>query len=106
MTRLAVLVLLLAGCGVDTAPKATETLMQDTRTFRARLEIPSLVNVLEQWHQMHGKWPEAWEDLSRRPYDPWGALYVFKIVDDRPDVWSIGPDGEPGTGDEVRALPE
>ena len=43
--------------------------------------------------------------MRRRPFDPWGALYEFDVIDDRPVVWSIGPDGEPGTGDEVRALP-
>ena len=91
-----------AACGVDTSPDASANIKEETRVFRARLEIPKIVEQLEQYQLRHGAWPEEWADVGRAPLDPWRKPYVFEIDGDDVIVYSLGPDGEPGTGDEVR----
>jgi hypothetical protein len=59
---------------------------------------------LELYHREHGKWPANLAELSPRwlPHIPvdriTGELLKFKIVDDRPIVYSIGVDGNDDGG--------
>ncbi len=101
--RIAALLLLgaLAGCGIDSSPEASADIKQETRIFRARLEIPRLITMIEHYQARNGEWPESWEDLDKRPIDPWDSPYEFEIQDGKPVVHSLGPDGKPGTGDEI-----
>jgi hypothetical protein len=92
-----------AACGADTSPQAAADIKAETRVFRARLEIARWRSELERYHTLNGAWPQDWDELGRRAMDPWGAEYAFSVEDDRVAVYSLGPDGEPETGDEVFA---
>ena len=105
--RYALLIALLAGCGLEAHVEAgaKHNMMKDTLRFRAELEIPRLKMELEQYHALHHEWPEDWRFTRRHCLDPWGEPYLFEIEVDgnRALVYSAGPDREPGTGDEVYA---
>lgn len=55
--------------------------------------------------------PEKWEaQLENIPKDPWGHDYQYrypaeKNTHDFPDIWSLGPDGEDGTDDDIGNWP-
>jgi hypothetical protein len=59
---------------------------------------------LELYHREHGKWPESLSELSPKylptlPADPiTGKPLHYKIVDDRPIVYSVGVDGDDDGG--------
>jgi hypothetical protein len=59
---------------------------------------------LELYHREHGKWPELLAELSPRylptlPVDPTsGKPLHYKIVNDRPIVYSVGVDGDDDSG--------
>jgi hypothetical protein len=59
---------------------------------------------LELYHREHGKWPESLAELSPRylptlPVDPInGKPLHYKIVNDRPIVYSVGVDGDDDGG--------
>lgn len=103
--RYALLIALLAGCGLEAHVEAgaKHTMMKDTLRFRAELEIPGLRAQLEQYHALHSEWPEDWRFTRRHCLDPWGEPYVFEVDGNRAMVHSLGPDREPETGDEVYA---
>ena len=43
--------------------------------------------------------------LKKKPLDPWGKAYVYKAPGDHNqdgyDLYSLGPDGQPGTADDI-----
>lgn len=51
--------------------------------------------------------PTNWAQLSEPEgiIDPWGNPYQYRFPArhnlDKPDVWSMGPDGKPGTRDDI-----
>lgn len=51
------------------------------------------------------KWKGPYIKVTSVPKDPWGNDYVYKNPSDRglkwPDVYSLGPDGQAGTEDDV-----
>jgi hypothetical protein len=59
---------------------------------------------LELYHRQHNKWPESLAELSPQylpqvPVDRiTGKSLHYKIVDDRPLVYSVGPDNEDDAG--------
>lgn len=59
---------------------------------------------LELYHRQHKEWPKSLAELSpqflpRVPVDPiTGKALHFKIVDDRPVVYSVGADGDDDNG--------
>ena len=59
---------------------------------------------LELYHREHGKWPESFGELSPKylpslPADPiTGKPLHYKIVNDRPIVYSVGIDGDDDGG--------
>jgi hypothetical protein len=59
---------------------------------------------LELYHREHGKWPESLGELAPKylptlPADPiTGKPLHYKIVDDRPIVYSVGVDGDDDGG--------
>ncbi|MBL9086141.1 MAG: type II secretion system protein GspG [Planctomycetia bacterium] len=67
---------------------------------------------LATWREKHGAWPaDEAEFLSKEPgkalgaklpNDPWGAPFVYAKVGDAGVLSSVGPDGKPGTADDVR----
>jgi general secretion pathway protein G len=84
---------------------AEEGYMQDMNTFPtteqglvALLEAPSDVENSKSWN---GPYVES------VPKDPWGHDYQYAYPGthnekkDMPDIWSLGPDGEDGTDDDI-----
>ncbi len=101
---LPILLVALAGCGLDIAMSTDgkdPTIVQGTRSFRAQLEIERLEAELGQYEAMRGEWPDDWSFRRRATLDPWGGEYVFDIVDGSPVVVSAGSDGELDTDDDV-----
>ncbi|MHC4549997.1 MAG: hypothetical protein ACYTEZ_14590 [Planctomycetota bacterium] len=101
------LALLAAGCDFvpPGQPAGEDTqIVQDTKCFRAQLEIQRLETEVAQYHSLRGAWPESWRVLRRSGLDPWGEEYLLELDGDRPIVYSAGPDREPGTGDDVYTL--
>jgi general secretion pathway protein G len=49
--------------------------------------------------------PQNWSQLMKKiPMDPWGSKYFYKVPGEHGgsyDLYSAGPDGEPGTEDDI-----
>lgn len=104
MTRIWILALLLVGCEADTLlpTEGHEVLpVHDARVLRARMEIRQLRAEVEQHHALRGEWPADWRAIRRSGLDPWGGEYLLEFDQDRPIVFSAGPDGEADTDDDV-----
>ena len=71
-------------------------LVQLTRQFLR--DLTRTVVALHEFHARYGAWPERLQELrpewlSQLPRDPYdGALLRYEVRDDRPLLWSIGPD--------------
>lgn len=58
--------------------------------------------------------PAQWQGPyldSQIPTDPWGRPYQYEYpptrnTSDVPDIWSVGPDGEDGTEDDIGNWPD
>ncbi len=52
-----------------------------------------------------GRWPGKYLKSQTLPLDPWDAAYKYsapgKKNSDSYDVWSVGPDGQDGTEDDI-----
>jgi hypothetical protein len=75
--------------------------------------------MLDRFKSNHGRFPSQEESLGalvqnpgienwHGPYlkssdliDPWGKPLLYQVVDDKVDVWSVGPDGLNGTDDDI-----
>lgn len=91
-----------------------EHLVAKTARLEARTEAVQLKIVLQRYFladERH-EFPDALDDLTEgdRPLiedrdlliDPWGHRYIYRRDGDREfEVFSPGPDGEPGTEDDV-----
>lgn len=69
----------------------------------AMVEEPSDVDVPDRWQ---GPYLD-----SGLPIDPWGNEYQYEYPPTRntadfPDIWSMGPDGEDGTDDDIGNWPD
>ncbi|MFC1452764.1 type II secretion system major pseudopilin GspG [Verrucomicrobiota bacterium] len=49
-------------------------------------------------------WNEPY--LDSRPQDPWDRTYRYSVRDNELRIWSLGPDGQDGTADDVRSWEE
>lgn len=52
------------------------------------------------------RWDGPYINSEALPKDPWGNDYQYEYPPqqgkgDYPDIWSMGPDGEDGTGDDI-----
>lgn len=52
------------------------------------------------------RWAGPYLDETSIPTDPWGNEFQYEYPPshnevDQPDIWSIGPDGEDGTDDDI-----
>lgn len=51
------------------------------------------------------KWNGPYLDAQAVPLDPWGYEYQYRYPGqyntDKPDIWSLGPDGVDGTEDDI-----
>ncbi|MBP8128611.1 MAG: type II secretion system major pseudopilin GspG [Candidatus Hydrogenedentes bacterium] len=85
----------------------------EARINRARSDISSYLGFISAYEIDNGKYPQRLEDLvsGNRKYvrelnnDPWGNPYIYTppsgATSDDFDVFSAGPDGQPGTEDDV-----
>ena len=85
----------------------------EARINRARSDISMYLGFISAYEIDNGKYPARLEDLvsGKRKYlrelnkDPWGNPYNFTppsgAAGDDFDVFSSGPDGQPGTDDDV-----
>lgn len=69
----------------------------------ALVEAPADLENPDQW-----KGPYLDSDM---PTDPWGHAYQYEYPPTRnsrdfPDIWSLGPDGEDGTEDDIGNWPD
>ncbi len=88
-----------------------EGFMQPLQLYRMDLgDFPSTNQGLEALRYPpsdltdESKWQGPYLDRDV-PLDPWGNQYQYehpgKMQEDRPDIWSLGPDGVDGTDDDV-----
>ncbi len=74
---------------------------------RAREEIARLNDAAEDWRDVHGSYPASVDDLvpgilgADYGTDPWG--HPYRVDAGRETFYSAGPDGTPGTADDVHA---
>jgi general secretion pathway protein G len=93
------------------APRATPAQVQV-----ARDDCATLTAAVRTFEVDMGRLPTAEEGLARLanasparyisaiPQDPWGGAYVYRVVNNRSfEVFSAGPDGRPGTEDDIHA---
>jgi general secretion pathway protein G len=100
----------------------------EARIEAARADLTVFSNKLEEYRMHTGVYPSNEEGLGalltappslkdptkwKGPYlkeisvpkDPWGSDYQYKYPSERglkwPDVFSMGPDGQPGTEDDI-----
>jgi len=81
-----------------------------SREQTARIDIAAYRVAAELWFAQHpGRCPEPERlfddgilEQRRRRTDPWDRDYVIACDDDEITVFSVGPDGLPGTADDVR----
>ena len=64
------------------------------------MRIERLKNSIDMYNAVNGRYPEKFEYLTEEK-DPWGRLYVYKLMTDGFQLFSSGPDGVEGTEDDV-----
>ena len=94
---------------------------EQARAQAAKTDINSSIPLALDLYEMDmGKYPESLDDLrtrpgdgenwrgpylKKKPIDPWGHPYVYKAPGDHNqdgyDLYSLGPDGQPGTADDI-----
>lgn len=70
--------------------------------------LANVVDLLTAWHKQHpGASPKGWSEVlptgSVVPRDAWGQELILGLARGRLVVTSVGPDGEPGTHDDLSA---
>ncbi|HSV72233.1 MAG TPA: type II secretion system major pseudopilin GspG [Chthonomonadales bacterium] len=95
----------------------------DARIAKATSDVSAIDNALDQFRIDVGAYPSADEGLQALdanvgnvarwngpylknglPNDPWGNPYMYRIPPEQGtdyDVYSAGPDGQPGTSDDI-----
>ena len=83
---------------------------EEARVKAAKGDIATYITVIDLYALDHNdKYPGSLQDLvgGKRKYvhelkpDPWGNDYVYKPQGGNYTIFSAGPDGSPGTGDDV-----
>jgi general secretion pathway protein G len=89
---------------------------EEARVAAARADINANISVALDLYELDtGKYPEALTDLlsktgagkgpylKKEPVDPWGRSYTYKFPGEHGDydLYSYGPDGVEGGGDDV-----
>lgn len=88
---------------------------------QAKAQIGLLKTPLTDYHMDMGSYPATDQGLAalvappegsnkwngeyvpKIPDDPWGNPYQYVCNADVYEIWSMGPDGQDGTGDEIRS---
>lgn len=84
---------------------ATQGAMEEARVDMAEMEVRRLEERVEIWRLRRRDGPDSVDDISDAPgaRDPWGRPYRLEPDGDVLSVVSDGPDGAPGTTDDVRS---
>ncbi len=89
---------------------------EEARIAAAKADINANISVALDLHELdNGKYPETLAGLlsktsagkgpylKKEPFDPWGRRYMYKFPGEHGDydLYSYGPDGAEGGGDDV-----
>ncbi|MCA9214411.1 MAG: type II secretion system major pseudopilin GspG [Planctomycetales bacterium] len=89
---------------------------QRARRRAAEAQISAFDNALKMYEIDFQRYPDSSEGLNALrfppqggapyldkdpPLDPWGSPYQYTSDGDSFRIWSLGPDGNPDTGDDV-----
>ncbi len=107
---LLVLVILAILAGI-VVPKFTGQALQ-AKIKAAKAEISTIKTALDTYEVDNGRYPTTEEGLGllvpakleKMPVDPWGNPYVYRVPGTNGksyDLFSMGPDGHEGGGDDV-----
>ncbi len=86
---------------------------------KCRADLRQIASALEEYATRNdGRFPDEFAALiepdadgyryissARVPRDPWKSPYVYvtpRALGEMPSVYSLGPDGQPGTDDDIR----
>jgi general secretion pathway protein G len=85
--------------------------LAEQKIATARNDINSIISALDVFELDKGRWPTTKEDLQALhlekgvPKDPWGNPYVYRCPGQHDvngfDLYSFGPDGKEGGGDDI-----
>jgi hypothetical protein len=90
---------------------AMSKIVATTHRQQALLRCAVVAVALERYRQEHNRWPESLAalipaELDQIPTDPYnGQPLRFRLLDDGPVVYSVGPDGEDNGGNLDRRHP-
>ena len=105
MSKSAVLLLLpllAVACSDAVDGMVPVSVLHSTKNLRVKEDIRTLRGAVDQHYAMRGEWPEDWSAIQNTHLDPWGEEYVLEYPDDEgPVIYSMGPDREAGTDDDV-----
>jgi type II secretion system protein G len=87
--------------------------VESTRIRTTENNIHTLRCAVAEYRLTKGSLPARLEDLAKKLdgsvamkdgkfVDAWGQPFVYQVDGKEFKVWSCGPDGKPGTGDDVR----
>lgn len=101
--------------GVERAGPYLDRLMEPLRRVQAQMELNGIADKVKKRLESSGTLPspDRFEDFVRAYHftardgrDPWGGRYRLQITRDTIFVTADGPDGRPGTDDDLRkAIP-
>ncbi len=86
-------------------------MVEDGNRRTAQMELAQIEQMIETYYMTEQQLPEKLEDLTEGPHpithevpaDPWGNEYIYEVHGERDfEVYSAGPDGEPGTDNDIR----
>jgi len=107
---LAAAAMLATSCGDGDGGNESER--QDTpealpKPTATRAHIQEICALVEFHQEQTGEWPTSLSQVAPDVFrkDPWGHAYQYKLTEKKPGyvVWSVGPDGKDGTGDDIRS---
>lgn len=122
LIELMVVIIILAILAAVVIPRVINR-TEDARQAAARTDISTLDNQLEAYKLDTGEYPSADQGLQALisnvgnnpkwngpylknglPNDPWGHPYIYRVPSEHGldyDLFSAGPDGQPGTADDI-----
>ena len=71
-----------------------------SKSYQASEEIDRLRFLAETYKVENSRYPASLEHVGNAT-DPWGNPYVYKVTDTGYTLFSAGPDGTPGTSDDI-----
>lgn len=122
LIELLVVIIILAILAAVVIPRVISR-TDDARIAKATSDVSAIDNALDQYRIDVGAYPSAEEGLqglvtngsnspkwngpylkNGLPSDPWGNPYIYRIPPEQGtdyDVFTAGPDGQPGTSDDI-----